>query len=191
MESIATQSEDTLRRLRDHLHENSEPPSGSGALVAASESRIPAEIPDACRFRLIPGLDSPLYDSRFSRLRRFSKTTMSSGYNHCFDTRTIMRLAGVLLFASLALVPPAYTQTAASGVADQGNVFFSFLAHWDERALRSQLNQPNWLTPVDHLHCPVETRDPLRHFLAKKRGRNNDRKLRWQQGFYDDSNWSD
>jgi hypothetical protein len=59
-----------------------------------------------------------------------------------------MRLAGVLLFASLALVPPAYTQTAASGAADRGNVFFSFLARWDERALHSQLSQPNWLTPV-------------------------------------------
>ena len=62
-----------------------------------------------------------------------------------------MRLIGVLFLACLVFVLPARAQTAsagATGPGDQGNGILSFLAHWDERALQAQQNQPNWLTPV-------------------------------------------
>jgi hypothetical protein len=58
----------------------------------------------------------------------------------------LMRLIGALLLACLVLVAPMGAQTSAPSTTDQG--ITSFLAHWDERALREQLSQPNWLTPV-------------------------------------------
>jgi hypothetical protein len=53
-----------------------------------------------------------------------------------------MRLICALFFAGFVFVLPTCAQTDAT------NSITSFFAHWDERALRSQLNQPNWLTPV-------------------------------------------
>jgi hypothetical protein len=59
-----------------------------------------------------------------------------------------MRDIRVTLFVFLVLTRPAHAQTVASGAADQGTGIYSFLVHWDERALKSQFEQPNWLTPV-------------------------------------------
>jgi hypothetical protein len=59
-----------------------------------------------------------------------------------------MRLIPAFLLASLALGSLAYGQTAASSSTDQGGDIYSFLVRWDRRALRAQLDQPNWLTPV-------------------------------------------
>ena len=59
--------------------------------------------------------------------------------------RHSLRLVGILLLAS-AVIPSTRAQNAASGASDSG--VGSFLAHWDERALRAQTDQPNWLTPV-------------------------------------------
>jgi hypothetical protein len=57
-----------------------------------------------------------------------------------------MRLIGALLFAYFVFTFPARAQTDAASAPDQG--ISSFFVHWDERALRAQVNQPNWLTPV-------------------------------------------
>ncbi len=57
-----------------------------------------------------------------------------------------MRLLGILFVSCLLMVLPACAQTSATSATDQG--IPSFLAHWDERSLRAQMDQPNWLTPV-------------------------------------------
>src|SRR6202167_529125 len=59
-----------------------------------------------------------------------------------------MRLIGVILLAWLVSAFPTYAQANVPSAADQANDISSFLARWDERALQSQLSQPNWLTPV-------------------------------------------
>jgi len=53
-----------------------------------------------------------------------------------------MRLICALFLACFVFVLPACAQT------DAASLIASFFAHWDERALRSQVNQPSWLTPV-------------------------------------------
>jgi hypothetical protein len=68
--------------------------------------------------------------------------THDRGSRHMYS----MRLIGVLLVACLVSVSPTCAQSSAPSATDQG--ISAFLAHWDERALREQLNQPNWLTPV-------------------------------------------
>ena len=52
------------------------------------------------------------------------------------------------LFAAVCLLfaLPAHAQTDAANTP--AGAIVSFFAHWDERALNAQLNQPNWLTPV-------------------------------------------
>jgi hypothetical protein len=57
------------------------------------------------------------------------------------------RLICVVFLACLILVLPARAQTdALSGTDSQG--IPSFLSNWEERAMRVQLSQPDWLTPV-------------------------------------------
>jgi hypothetical protein len=58
-----------------------------------------------------------------------------------------MRLIGLFCLSLASLLPaPARAQTAATG--DLGQDISSFFQHWDERSLRAQIDQPNWLTPV-------------------------------------------
>jgi len=54
------------------------------------------------------------------------------------------------VYCALLLVcgSPVYSQTNSSAPGDSDDVIGSFFEHWDERALRAQIDQPNWLTPV-------------------------------------------
>ena len=74
-------------------------------------------------------------------------------------TTGVLRLnpiRAVFLLASAMAALTACAQSSAPAPAnqgfptpaDQGNGIYSFLVHWDQRALHAQLNQPNWLTPV-------------------------------------------
>jgi hypothetical protein len=59
-----------------------------------------------------------------------------------------MRFMVVICFALLVLAAPAYPQTGAPDATNPDGGIASFLERWDDRSLQSQLNQPNWLTPV-------------------------------------------
>src|SRR6202142_1063287 len=57
-----------------------------------------------------------------------------------------MKLIGILLFLCFWSSVPAKAQSNSPVPASGG--ISSFFSEWDARALRSQLDQPNWLTPV-------------------------------------------
>ena len=57
-------------------------------------------------------------------------------------------IRALFLIASLAVGSSAHGQAAAPSSTGQVDDLYSFLAQWDKRALRAQLGQPNWLTPV-------------------------------------------
>lgn len=59
------------------------------------------------------------------------------------------RLAAIMVLFVISVTCPlaAFAQDAAPGSSDQ-NGLAAFFAQWDERALRAQIDQPNWLTPV-------------------------------------------
>jgi hypothetical protein len=77
-----------------------------------------------------------------------------------------MRLIGALFLACLAIACPAQGQTNASSAADQQGIS-SFFANWDERALRAQLDQPNWLTPV--VTSTARLKQEIRYDISRQR----------------------
>jgi hypothetical protein len=54
----------------------------------------------------------------------------------------------ILLVTWFVAALPLCAQSNVPSTSGQGTGIYSFLVHWDERALKAQLNQPNWLTPV-------------------------------------------
>ena len=62
----------------------------------------------------------------------------------------VLRLNKILavLLLGCVLVLPSRAQSSAPNGADQSNDLYSFLVRWDQRALKAQVDQPNWLTPV-------------------------------------------
>ena len=65
----------------------------------------------------------------------------------CASVRRI-KLAALALLLGLLHVSSARAQATSASAPDHQNPFVSFLEQWDERALRAQQDQPNWLTPV-------------------------------------------
>jgi hypothetical protein len=59
-----------------------------------------------------------------------------------------VRLIALALLVSLLPAASARAQATSTGAPDHQNPIISFLEQWDERALRAQQTQPNWLTPV-------------------------------------------
>jgi hypothetical protein len=65
----------------------------------------------------------------------------------CAPVRPIKLIALVLLLGLLP-ISSARAQATSASAPDNQNPIISFLEQWDERALRAQQDQPNWLTPV-------------------------------------------
>jgi hypothetical protein len=80
-----------------------------------------------------------------------------------------VRLIGVFWLALLVCVLPTYAQRSAPSATGQGNDISSFFAHWDERALRAQLSQPNWLTPV--VTSTARLKQEIRYDISWQRNR--------------------
>jgi len=65
----------------------------------------------------------------------------------CAPVRPI-KLTALALLLALLPVSTARAQATSASAPDNQNPIISFLEQWDERALRAQQDQPNWLTPV-------------------------------------------
>jgi hypothetical protein len=65
-----------------------------------------------------------------------------------FGSRWLRRWSVLALFCALgAFASPLHAQSSSSSSSGQ-NWFIAFFSSWDLRALRAQVDQPNWLTPV-------------------------------------------
>ena len=79
-----------------------------------------------------------------------------------------MRLTAILLLAFPVTVLPARAQTNSPSETDPG--ISSFFEHWEERALQTQLSQPNWLTPV--VTSTARLKQELRYDIFWQRNEN-------------------